>query len=289
MRARTAYQTDQRVRHISEIIDGIATVKSYAWEIPFFRLLSELRAKEVSCINKSFQVRAVNLGLYYCSPPVAAFATFSVFWATGGTLTLPIVFSTLSLLLNLRTSIGRQWTRSIETGSEAVASAYRVERFLSLPEEPKNTRTAWTGNGSTAPGSFEKGDSVLAANPAALKITTALADSENMNTHHRIDEAKAPDSLASNQHETASKVESLLVEKQPKQPENLRDRELLIEVPMSSYYYGLDPDFAILKDIHLQVHRGELLVIAGPVGAGKVRIIFYWTMIFLSLVAFTAT
>lgn len=36
---------------------------------------------------------------------------------TGGILTLPIVFSTLALLQQLRTSIGRQWTRSIETGT----------------------------------------------------------------------------------------------------------------------------------------------------------------------------
>ena len=82
-RTNTAHQTDLRVRCTSELIDGIATVKSYSWENPFFSLLSDLRRKEVECIDKSQTLRSVNQGLFYCIPWVAAFSTFSVYWATG--------------------------------------------------------------------------------------------------------------------------------------------------------------------------------------------------------------
>lgn len=82
-RTNTAHQTDLRVRYTSELIDGIATVKSYAWENPFFSLLCGLRRKEMACIRQSQTLRAVNQGLFYCIPWVAAFATFSVFWASG--------------------------------------------------------------------------------------------------------------------------------------------------------------------------------------------------------------
>lgn len=82
-RTNTAHQTDLRVRYTSELIDGIATVKSYAWENPFFSLLCGLRRKEMGCIRQSQTLRAVNQGLFYCIPWVAAFATFSVFWGTG--------------------------------------------------------------------------------------------------------------------------------------------------------------------------------------------------------------
>lgn len=129
-RRSTAAATDQRVRFISEVIDGMSTVKSYGWEIPFYSFINKFRAQEMSNILQSQRLRAVNLGLYYFTPPVAAFATFAVFWGTGGTLTVPIVFSTVSLLLQLRTTIGRQWTRSIETGSEALASCQRIEEFF---------------------------------------------------------------------------------------------------------------------------------------------------------------
>ena len=51
----------------------------------------------------------------------------------GGYLTLPIVFSTLALLQQLRLSIGRQWTRAIETG-EVVATLIHPSFFSPSPQ-----------------------------------------------------------------------------------------------------------------------------------------------------------
>ena len=82
-RTDTAHQTDLRVRYTSELIDGIATVKSYSWENPFFSLLSDIRKIEMQCIQQSQTLRSVNQGLFYCIPWVAAFSTFTVYWATG--------------------------------------------------------------------------------------------------------------------------------------------------------------------------------------------------------------
>jgi len=125
-------QTDKRVRHISEVVDGIASVKSYCWEQPFYDLINKFRSQEEIHIAHSQSLRSINLGLFYFVPPVACFATFVVYKATGGTLTLPLVYSTASLLLVLCTSIGRQWTRSIETGSEALSASERIENFLNV-------------------------------------------------------------------------------------------------------------------------------------------------------------
>eukprot|EP01038_Epipyxis_sp_PR26KG_P011896 gene11896-15916_t len=133
-RTRTAIATDQRVRHISEVIDGIASVKSFAWEVPFFHLIRSLRVNEKGNISKSQVLRAINQGLQYASPAMASFATFAVYWGQGKTLTIPIIFATLSLLQSLKMSVGRMWTRSIETGSEVIASCYRIEAFLSMVE-----------------------------------------------------------------------------------------------------------------------------------------------------------
>ena len=134
IRSSTAMNTDARVRHISEVIDGIGSVKSYGWEKPFFSLIEQYRAKEIQTISQSQVYRAINQGLFFCGPEVAAFTTFVVYWGTGSKLTLPLVFSTLSLLQTLRTTMGRQWTRSMETGSEAIASCHRIEAFLKIAD-----------------------------------------------------------------------------------------------------------------------------------------------------------
>jgi ATP-binding cassette subfamily C (CFTR/MRP) protein 4 len=135
LRNSTAQCTDRRVRHISEVIDGIATVKSYVWETPFFRLITKLRAQEVAFIAQSQVLRALNQGLNFSIPAISSFVTFTVFWSSGGRLTIPLVFAALSLLQVLRHSVGRLWTRSIEVTSEAVTSCHRLGAFLDLVEK----------------------------------------------------------------------------------------------------------------------------------------------------------
>lgn len=133
-RTNTAQETDSRVRHTSEVIEGITSVKSFGWEKSFTELIALFRSKETGFIAKSQSLRVVNQGIYYCSATIATFATFSVFWAQGNTITIPIVFLTLSMLQALKASMNRSWAMAIENGSEAAASCDRIDNFLSLPD-----------------------------------------------------------------------------------------------------------------------------------------------------------
>jgi ABC-type multidrug transport system fused ATPase/permease subunit len=132
MRRETASKTDSRVRHMSEIINGITSVKGYGWEQPFSQLILDIRNSELKNVLSAQRLRAINYCLYFCSPHIASFATFMVFFAMGGTLTLSKVFTTLSYLQILRLDIGRFFTRGIETTSEAFTSSHRIESFLDL-------------------------------------------------------------------------------------------------------------------------------------------------------------
>jgi len=131
-RNQTAASTDSRVRYISEVIEGIASVKSYAWETAFFQMIRKLRAQETKYIARSQVLRAFNQGFMFCMPSIVSFSTFAVFWGNGGELTVPLVFATLALLQVVRFQIGRMWIRAIETGAEAIASCHRIETFLEL-------------------------------------------------------------------------------------------------------------------------------------------------------------
>lgn len=136
-RGKVARSTDSRVKFMSEVITGISSVKSFAWEGSFVTTLQSIRLTEVNYMKFSLVLKSINYALYFCSPHVASFTTFMTFVALGGTLTLPKVFTVMSLLQVLRLVIGRAWTRAIETCSEAVASCNRIESFLVLSEDLK--------------------------------------------------------------------------------------------------------------------------------------------------------
>lgn len=239
IRGLTAQATDQRVRYISEVIDGISSVKSFGWEKPFYKLIQSYRNQEIKHVDYSQMLRAINLGLFYSAHIFAAFVTFLVFWLTGNTLTLPIVFSALALLQTLRVTIGRFWTRSIETGSEAIASCYRIEAFLNLVDnELLNDYRNKPGNiDETMDTSDVSPDTQIS--PANLNI--------NQSTHE-------PSSFPS----TISADTSI-------QASNM----LLFSINNSSFYYGDEDTKPTISNISFTVQRGELVIICGSVGSGK--------------------
>jgi ABC-type multidrug transport system fused ATPase/permease subunit len=112
VRTKTAAATDQRVRFISEVIEGISSVKCFGWEVPFIANIGLIRSTELQNIVKSQYVKSVNMAIYCFGPSIANFATFVVYWRTGGVLTIPIVFFGISMLLSLRETFGRSISRS---------------------------------------------------------------------------------------------------------------------------------------------------------------------------------
>ena len=46
------FYSDKRLKVLSDIINGIRTIKAYAWETPFFKLVNKFRGKMVSYTAK---------------------------------------------------------------------------------------------------------------------------------------------------------------------------------------------------------------------------------------------
>ena len=248
-RSHTAMATDNRVRYISEVIDGISTVKSYAWETPFFYLIRKLRKQEIENIASSQVYRSINQGLTFSSTTVASFVTFTVYWSRGKTLTAPVIFSVLSLLQVLKQTVGRNWTRCIETGSEAITSARRIEQFLSLVEDDTSVNSGSTTGSGAGNQNLNGGYRQIASADYAINDGT----SDGVKDHEDVQiELGGMKSL--NENHSASQ-----------QP--------LVEIRKSSYGYSTQDKssaaVAVLHDIEFSVSRNEILMVIGPVGCGK--------------------
>ena len=251
IRAATAAETDVRVRHISEVIDGINSVKSYTWEIPFFKFIDLFRVGELFQIRRSQILKGINFGLYYAVAPVASFITFVVFTATGGTLTLPLVFSVISLLSVLRTSIGRHWTRSIETGSEALAASKRINNFLNVI----------TGNvDSNGPHEYIK-----TMEQCVEDVSTSTANTDQDNSDDDVEILRIQNASFTYQYDNDDTDAG---EDPYKEGQKIEEGKESLTTEKASHIEDNAGTF-MLRNINFSVKKGELVVVVGPVGSGK--------------------
>lgn len=270
-RGQTAAATDQRVRQISEVIDGIASVKAFAWETPFFFMLKNIRLLEVKYISKSQSLRALNQGIMFSTPSIVAFTTFGVYWGNGGVFSISKVFATLSLLQVLSMAMGHAWTRSMETGAEAFASCYRLEKFLDLESMNMSSSYIPAVNSSHSPGIMD-----LATTGGGGGVTTkdaALSKDNHVDDDYMHDDDDSRDLYgvyaATNQSEMETTGIELNLSRDISYHHRSSQDKCVVSISPSSFYYGTNMSNPVLRNVSLSVHRGELLIVVGPVGSGK--------------------
>lgn len=134
IRTRTASETDERVRLISEIIAAIRIIKMYVWLNPMERLVEQVRERELRLKKRSSILGALNFVLFFVAQRVITFVALIVFVQLGGSLSPKIVFVTLGLTNSMRLSLTLFLPWAVSVGAETLVSCQRIDHFLSLPE-----------------------------------------------------------------------------------------------------------------------------------------------------------
>uniref|UniRef100_A0A915JXB5 ABC transmembrane type-1 domain-containing protein n=1 Tax=Romanomermis culicivorax TaxID=13658 RepID=A0A915JXB5_ROMCU len=67
---------DDRIKLMSEILNGIKVIKLYAWEPPFELKIAEIRSKELKVLRQASVLTAWNAFTLYCSPFLVKFINF---------------------------------------------------------------------------------------------------------------------------------------------------------------------------------------------------------------------
>uniref|UniRef100_A0A3P8VQU0 Multidrug resistance-associated protein 4-like n=1 Tax=Cynoglossus semilaevis TaxID=244447 RepID=A0A3P8VQU0_CYNSE len=126
-RSKTAHLTDHRIRVINEVVSGIRIIKMYAWEKPFFALVTEVRRKEIHQILKSSYLRGLNLASFFASSKIIVFFTFALYSLLGNTITASTVFVTVSLYGTIKITVTLFFPLAVEKISETIVSIQRIE------------------------------------------------------------------------------------------------------------------------------------------------------------------
>lgn len=125
--------TDERVKVMNEVLQGIRVVKLYAWEKPVNERIRELRDQEVNTVFLYQFYKMINTAAMYLGPVLVSFSLFIAYTSTGGTMTVPQVYTAYAFLNLLRLPFSltpQAWS----SAAEGIVSLNRVTKFLLLEE-----------------------------------------------------------------------------------------------------------------------------------------------------------
>ncbi|CAF0866320.1 unnamed protein product, partial [Brachionus calyciflorus] len=125
--------TSKRVHIMSEILTAIKLIKFYAWEMPFYDRVVDIRKKELNLMKKTFIANSVNFMLVFCIPVLVSLFALLTYWLTGNEINPVIGFTIISVFNTLRYPL-LMAPQAINSASDAMTALKRLDSFFSYEE-----------------------------------------------------------------------------------------------------------------------------------------------------------
>ena len=228
--------TDARVKTTNEALQGIQSVKMFAWEQNFGEALGESRMKELNFLGRVAYLRAANRAYITALPGIVAVVSFITYALAkkGADISASTLFAALVAFDQLRFPL-LFYPVSLAQLSQASVSAARVQNFLGLNEIGSGEMI---GNSS-----YERTDDIgaLAGGTIEMQDATVYWNDPNIPLDVTV-------------HSKHSDNDSKSVSTVPEAIEGEPD----VRYPKP-----------VLQNLSMKVSPGELCAIVGKVGSGK--------------------
>lgn len=227
--------TDGRVKTTNEALQGIQSVKMFAWEENFAAAVAENRNKELTFLRRIAFLRGFNRAYISSLPGLVAVASFVVYALTSpaNNITASTLFAALAAFDQLRFPL-LFYPLAFAQLSQASVSAARVQKFLMMKEVGRGDKIGI--------GTFEREE--MAKGEIEVKDATVYWSDPNIPLDETQHSKKSLDSTVGDRAADTELdvVESAADDKYPK---------------------------PVLENVSLKVIPGELCAVVGRVGSGK--------------------
>ncbi|VVC94182.1 unnamed protein product [Leptidea sinapis] len=141
-RGKIAKRTDQRVKVMSELVNGVQVIKMYAWEKPFEKIVDQLRKIEVKFILHTSFIKGFSTALSVFTERFILFSALVAFVLLGGEIRADITFSLVQYYNLLQLACNILFPMALAFLAETKVSIRRIEEFLALEElDPHETES----------------------------------------------------------------------------------------------------------------------------------------------------
>lgn len=219
----------------NEILQGVRAIKSYNWEKPFLDKLTTIRDLELKALEASANTRAILTSVLTAAPSMVAVVTLGSYGLLGNVLTPTKVFTALALFNQLRFPLVFL-PLLLNNLAEGKVSLVRLTKFL-LTDEVQDY--------------VERNDEDVHTDLIGMTSNRRSQDAitiENGTFSWSSDTTISTDMVKGEKEVQAHAVESPSTTAKVAVIENMR---------------------GVLSNIDLNVKKGELIAIVGPVGSGK--------------------
>ncbi|KAJ2680519.1 hypothetical protein GGI25_000492 [Coemansia spiralis] len=260
LKKKQSASSDERVSVITELLQGIKSVKLFGWESRLIQKVDERRERQLDYAWKiSLWKTAINISASL-SPMLLLAITFTAYVALfGNKMTAEIAFTSISVLQMVRTSMVKlpKYTDVVINGYVALG---RIDSYLSQPQiQDLEKRVALRSNNFLG---FECAN--LEWGNAGIAKASSNADAQNLATASKATTAiGTPDGELSNNVNQPTEETPLLAGLP----------YIHVALPDASSMVSLDGQnnnsVFSLKYIDVQFPIGGLSIVAGPTGCGK--------------------
>lgn len=102
IRVKVAPLTDERIKIIQEVLQGIRVIKFFTWEKPFTKVIQDIRVKEVAQVLKRSLLNAFLMTIVFSFPILGSTTTFVVYSLVQPGFSAANIFSSLAWFAQLR-------------------------------------------------------------------------------------------------------------------------------------------------------------------------------------------
>lgn len=237
VRFRTAEKTDDRVKTMSEVINGIQVIKMYAWELPFQKVISKKRGSELKEVRIATILKTVFLGFMMFTERTALFVAILVYILLGNPMSASVIYPLQQFMNTASIKVTLILPLVLSFTAEMRVTLRRVEEFLAFEDRADLV--------ASQPGTqlhFPRRKSERPVSALSYRLTTDdFLDPANGFVPH---DKKFNRSV--------SQLDDVAVD--------IRD---------VSASWTNDPNFQALKNITLRIRKGKLCAVIGSVGCGK--------------------
>eukprot|EP00002_Diphylleia_rotans_P023662 TRINITY_DN4654_c0_g1_i15.p1 TRINITY_DN4654_c0_g1~~TRINITY_DN4654_c0_g1_i15.p1 ORF type:complete len:1232 (+),score=276.19 TRINITY_DN4654_c0_g1_i15:43-3738(+) len=241
--------TDERVKILNEVIQGIRIIKYYAWETSFMESIAQKREQEIRLFRRSGYFKTLNNFLISSVPLFVALSSFLYYTLVDDKeLTPGVAFTSLALFNAMRFPLYILPTVLVDF-IEAFVSAKRISEFLSCAELSNTLLApsqADTSSKTQPPHKEESGKN----SSTAVSYQLPVNDDSDLQSPEMED---APDM-------------------KPEQSVKSLSNPVVVSINGGDFSWNPEAE-PTLRNINLEVRKGEFVMIVGTVGSGKSSLI----------------